>query len=62
MDPLLRLLAIPIAPCTKNAGCFRRQKILDSCEEKFSGELEITSLLRKIRDSHDMLKFMTNSH
>ena len=31
---------------------------MDQCGEKFQTELEITSLLSKIRDSHQMLKYI----
>ena len=35
---------------------FLRPKILEKCEEKFTDEMEVTALLKKIRDSYDMLK------
>ena len=56
MDPIIASLMFPFACCFEKWGIFSRPKILEKCEEKFNSELEITTLLGKIRDSHDMLK------
>ena len=56
MDPIIASLMFPFACCFEKWGIFSRPKILEKCEEKFNSELEITTILGKIRDSHDMLK------
>lgn len=55
-DSIFGSLLAPFECCCKNSGCFTRPKILEKCEEKFTDEMEVTALLKKIRDSHDMLK------
>ena len=43
--------------CLKKAcGSHQRNKILEKTEEKINSELEITSLLHKLRNSYDSIK------
>lgn len=36
--------------------CFKRQKLIESINERFAQELDIVNLLAKVRDSHTILK------
>mmetsp|Transcript_14830 Transcript_14830/g.22996 ORF Transcript_14830/g.22996 Transcript_14830/m.22996 type:complete len:457 (-) Transcript_14830:84-1454(-) len=58
MDPLLGYVFCFCKPCMKSAGFFQRPEVLTKCEDKFTEELEITTLLSKIRDSYDMLRHL----
>lgn len=37
-------------------GCSRQRRTLEQVDEKFSQEMEVTMLLKKVRDSYDLLK------
>ena len=37
-------------------GCRRRQQFISNCQDKWSEELDVINLLKKVRDSHVMLK------
>jgi hypothetical protein len=39
----------------KNKGFFQRPKIMERCQDKYAQEIEITSLVNKIRDAHSMI-------
>mmetsp|Transcript_21783 Transcript_21783/g.33661 ORF Transcript_21783/g.33661 Transcript_21783/m.33661 type:complete len:123 (+) Transcript_21783:2740-3108(+) len=60
LDPLLEFVLTPCKRCCIQRPVYRRQKVLEQCEEKFNEELEITNLLSKIRDTHDMTRHLKN--
>jgi len=55
IDPIVSLIFSPFKFCFKHMGCFQRPKILKKCHDKFTKELEITSLINKLRDTNGML-------
>jgi len=45
--------------CTKCGNCgtnIKRMKILDECERKLTDEFDILNIMRKLRDSYDLIK------
>lgn len=60
MDPILQLICLPLYCFFKNAAFYQRPKLLERCGDKFANELEITSLLNKLRDTHGMLSGLQN--
>ena len=62
-DPLIGKLCLPLKCCLKKQGFYKRPKILDKCEDTYVNELEIRSLLSKIRDTHAMVSnLQTRKH
>ena len=41
----------------RNSGFSKRSKLLEKCNDKFAKELDVLTLLGKVRDSYGMLKF-----
>jgi hypothetical protein len=54
IDPILSFF-IPLTSC-KSFSCRKRQRILEKSQEKFNDELDIITLLNKIRDSYDVVQ------
>ena len=53
MDPVITSCCCCLK---KTCGSHQRNKILEKAEEKINDELEITSLLHKLRNSYDSIK------
>jgi len=59
-DPIISSLTSCFTKCcsfSKTSGFIKRSKLLDKCNDKFAKELDVLTLLGKIRDSYGMLKF-----
>ena len=54
-DPLISKLFLPFKCCLRRRFCYKREKVLNRCQEAYENELEITNLLRKVRDTHAMV-------
>jgi hypothetical protein len=56
VDPCMQYLCFPFALCCKSCRGFkRRQDILAKSQDKISSELDVLSLLAKIRLSYDLM-------
>ena len=42
--------------CFNRIGSVKRIKILEECDERITKELDILSIMRKIRDSYDLVR------
>ena len=40
--------------CTHRLGSMKRQKILGECDKRITKELDILTIMRKLRDSYDL--------
>ena len=60
IDPLISLLLFPWR-YTNCCVSFSRQHVLDAANERFKAETDVSKMLRKIRDSNDILKYMVSS-
>lgn len=60
IDPIISIILFPWRKtnCLKS---FARQHVLEEANLRFKQEMDLTKILRKIRDSHDMLKYMVCS-
>jgi hypothetical protein len=55
IDPILAVIFAPIKCCLKKSyGFIQRPKILERCQNKYSNELEIISLISRVRECHSM--------
>lgn len=61
-DSILSIFLAPFKCCCKSS-CKKtwkkineRSELYDKCEQRFNKELEVTNILKKLRDTNDMLK------
>jgi hypothetical protein len=59
MDPIWNTLCC-LCKGKDYCGSFKRYRQLDECNDKFSEEMDIINILKKIRDADSILKHLMN--
>lgn len=55
LEPLFRVICFPLCACN-TCGCKKQRRLLHIAKKRFEKEMEVTHVLKKIRDSYDILK------
>ena len=55
-DPFLEIICCPVNICFSDMFCFKRSRILQKASDKFNEEMQVSNILNKIRNTHQMLK------
>ena len=60
-DPPLGCLCCPFRLSMPKSSLTRSLKLADKCEERLKDDLDVTNLLKKVKDSHAMLQHLVAS-